>query len=284
MKKIIISADSTCDLSPEFISEHEIAIIPLHIILDGKEYKDMVDINPEFILDYYDKHDMLPTTAAPNIGDYIQHFSKYDKEEYEILHFSIGSALSSSFQNSQLAASEFDNVTCIDSKNLSTGIGMLILQAVRLRDQGQNLNHIHQNILDMIDKVKVSFVVNSLEFLKEGGRVSALAALGASVLSIKPSIKVYTEEDGKLDVGKKYRGNLKKTLSSFVADQMKDNENIDNKTLFITHSIIDNDYIRLVLEEVNKYQKFDNIYITDAGSTVTAHCGKSTVGLIYKEK
>lgn len=283
MKKIILSSDSTSDLGDKLIQLHNIHIIPLYINLDGKEYRDGVDINPDMIYEYHDNHGVLPTTAAPNVKDYLDHFKKWDKNEYDIIHFTIGSSLSSSYQNAAIVAEELGNVYVIDSYNLSTGIAILILEAAKLRDEGLPANEIFNRVCDLRNKVNTSFVVDSLLYLKEGGRVSALQAMGANLLNIKPSIIVRNDNHGAMDVGPKYRGNTLKVLQKYVNELFDNSDDIDEEVAFITHSGSTDENLEFVKNEVAKYKNFKNIYITRAGCTVSSHCGYNTIGVIYKK-
>lgn len=284
MKKIILSADSTCDLSNELIQKFNIDIIPLHITLGEKTYEDSVNIDRQFIFDYYDKHKVLPTTSAPNLAEYMEHFEKYNSEEYDVIHFSISSALSSSYQNSVIASQEFDNVYAIDSKNISNGIAMLILKAYEKVQEGMQAEDIYNYINSIVGKSQVSFVVDSLLFLKEGGRVSALAALSANLLNIRPSIKSYSEKDGSLNVLKKYRGNRGKVYLKYFSDLFSNTDNIDDENLFIVHSGLLDEEIQDIKQEVSKRITFKNIYVNEAGCTISSHCGKNTMGIVFMEK
>lgn len=284
MKKIIISSDSTSDLPSDLVKLHNIQIVPLYIFLGNKEYRDMIDIKPDEIYKFYDDYKILPKTAAPNIGDLKEHFSKWDKNEYDIIHFTIGSSLSSSYQNAHLVSLDMDNVFVVDSCNLSCGISFLILEAVKLREQGYNIVEIHDKVINLRKQINTSFVVDSLKYLKEGGRVSTLQTVGANLLNIKPTIKVFNDKNGSMDVGKKYRGNTKKVLTKYIEDQLSNNEKIDNETIFIIHSGTEEENLIFVKEEIEKYIKFKNIYISRVGSTISSHCGYNTIGISYKNK
>lgn len=282
MKKVILSSDSTSDLGDKLIQKHDIHIVPLYIHLDGKEYKDGIDINPDMIYEYYDKHGVLPTTSAPNIKDYLDHFKKWNMDEYEILHFTIGSSLSSSYQNASIAKEEFENVHVIDSYNLSTGIAMLILEAAKLRDMGMSAEEIFEKVCELKSKIKTSFVVDSLLYLKEGGRVSTLQAMGANLLNIKPSIIVKNDKYGAMEVGPKYRGNTLKVLQKYISELFSESNDVDEEVAFITHSGTTNKNLEFVKHELSKYKNFNNVYITRASCTVSSHCGYNTIGVIYK--
>lgn len=284
MKKIILSADSTCDLPINLREKLNIQIIPLYINLNGKEYRDSVDIFPDDIYNYYNEHKILPKTAAPSIGDFLEHFRKWDKETYEIIHISIGSGISASYQNATLAANELGNVYVVDSNSLTTGSSILLLKADEFRQKGISAKEIYEHLRVLNKKVNASFVINSLTYLREGGRLSALQAFGANVLGIKPCIEVKNEKHGQMEVGNKYRGNLSKVHSKYTQDRLKDNSNIDTSRIFLTHSGISDENIDFIKTEIEKYQQFDEIIIARAGCTISSHCGENTIGLIYLDK
>ncbi|MDO4604638.1 MAG: DegV family protein [Helcococcus sp.] len=283
MKKVILSSDSTSDLGDELIQMHDIHIVPLYIHLDVKEYKDGIDINPDMIYEYHNKNGVLPTTAAPNVKDYLDHFKKWNKDEYEIIHFTIGSSLSSSYQNALIAAEELENVYIVDSYNLSTGIAMLILEVAKLREKGISAEQIFNKVCDLRSKIVTSFVVDSLLYLKEGGRVSTLQAMGANLLNIKPSIIVRNDKYGAMEVGTKYRGNTLKVLQKYISELFNDAKNVNEDIAFITHSGTTEENLEFVKNELSKYKNFKNIYITRTGCTISSHCGYNTIGIIYKK-
>lgn len=280
MKRIIVSAESTCDLPKELAKKHNIEIIPLHINLDGKNYRDGVDITPDLIFEKYEEKKVLPITSAPNIADYLDVFKKYPKDEYEIIHFSLGRGISSSYQNALLAASTLDNVHVIDSGNLSSGYAYLVLEAVDLINEGKNFQQILDRIEDIRDKVSTSFVIENLTFLKEGGRCTSLAAIGANILSIRPCIEV-SSDNATMKVGKKYRGHMDHVLLKYAHERLKNLEDIDKKRIFITHSKLDGLDVSPVIDYVKNLNYFDDIIIDQAGCSITTHCGANTLGLIF---
>lgn len=284
MKKIILSADSTCDLPSSLIKKYNVQIIPLYINLNGKEYKDSIDINPDYIFDYYNKNKVLPTTASPNLLDYIRHFEKWNSDEYVILHITLGSGISSTYQNAILAANEFENVNVIDSNALSSASSLLLLRASDLIKEGKNISEIVEILEREKDLLEISFVIDSLTYLREGGRLSALQAFGANLLSIKPSIEVKNEKHGQMEVGNKYRGKLPKVLRKYISDKLENRNDINTKRLFITHSGASKEILDLTVNAVKEYQDFEEIIINRAGCTITTHCGENTVGLMYFSK
>ena len=211
--RIRVTSDSTCDLSPELIQEYGIVISPLYVVMDGKSYKDTIEIKPEDIYAYVARTNKVGSTAALNVADYLDFFRE-NLEGYDaIVHFTISSDMSSTFANSKIASESFENVYTIDSRNLSTGIGLLILTACDLRDQGLSAKEIYERIEALKPYVRSSFIIDTLEFLYKGGRCSALAAFGANLLKLKPCIEV---ANGKMGVAKKYRGPITEVIKKYV--------------------------------------------------------------------
>ena len=281
MANIKITCDSTADLTPEMYEELDIDRVPLYIILDEETYRDSIDIQPDDIFAFVNKTGRLPKTAAGSIQDYTETFSKYAEDYDAIIHFNIGEQFSSSHQNARIAAQNFDNVYVVNSDNLSTGTGHQILDAKRWAEEGIAAEEIVQRIEENLDKYETSFVIDTLDYLRKGGRCTPLQAIGANLLNIKPTIEVI---DGKMDVGKKYRGKLNKVLQKYVTDRLKDRDDILTDRLFITHSGCSEETIELVKETVQKYQNFGEIIITRASCTITCHCGPNTLGILFRTK
>lgn len=216
MANIKITCDSTADLSEQLLTKYNIDVTPLYIILEDKSYCDSIDIQPEDIYEYAERTGKLPKTAAVSVQNYIDFFSKYKKEFDAIIHINIGAKFSSTHQNAYIAAQEFSNVFVVDSENLSTGSGHIVLEAAKLANQGLTAVEIIDKLQELIPKVEASFVINTLDYLKMGGRCSALTAFSANLLNIKPCIEVI---DGKMDVGKKYRGKIDKAIRKYVIDR-----------------------------------------------------------------
>ncbi len=282
-KNIILCADSTCDLGPELIEKYGVHIYPLHVLVDGEPHSDGVDITPDDIYATYEAKGVLPKTAAVAPAEYIDFFQPFIDAGNEVIHISLGSALSSSHNNCRLASLELDGVYAVDSRNLSTGSGLLVIEAAERIAKGMAAADIVEELNDIAGRVSASFVINDLEFLHKGGRCSALAMLGANVLKLKPSIKV-DNTNGSMGVDKKYRGTLEKALADYVADQLKDRTDIDTRRIFITHSGISEERIALVKKLVEQYGSFDEILITRAGCTISAHCGPNTLGVLFITK
>lgn len=280
-EKVLIISDSTSDLSPELIEKYGIKIIPLGVNVGGKEYIDGVDINPDMIYENYEKTGQLPKTAAINIVTFSDVFEKYTSEGYSIVVFTISGEMSSTQSNARIAASDFDNVYVVDTRNLSTGGGLLVLTAAQLAEQGKSAKEIADECTRLTSYVDASFVIDSLEFLHKGGRCSALAALGANLLQLKPCITV---KDGKMGVNKKYRGKFASVLPLYIADRMGDASDINIDKVFVTHAGCDSEIIDICVNKVKEIAPEANVMITRAGCTVSSHCGRNTLGVLFIRK
>ncbi len=278
---IRISADSTCDLSPEQLSRYDIGIIPLYISLGDESMKDGVEITAQTIFDYVSKTGQLPKTAAPSVADYLDFFRERQTSPNDILiHFTISSKFSSSYQNACIAAAEFENVTVIDSQNLSTGHGHAVMEAAVMKERGAPAEDIVKHVREIIPKIRASFVLDRLDYLYKGGRCSGVAALGANLLKLKPCIEVV---DGEMKVGKKYRGTIDKVLPLYTADKLT-GKKMKKDLIFITHTGCSKEIVESVRNKVKELYAFDEIVETVAGSTITSHCGQNTLGVLYIEE
>lgn len=279
--KIKVTADSTCDLSPELVEKYNITIVPLSIVKDGKSYIDGVEIGPDDIFQYVAETGKLCSTAAVNVSQYLDVFSELRREYDAIIHFTISGEMSVCYQNACLAAEEIDGVYPIDSRNLSTGIGLLVIDAAIMANAGMDAQEIVAVLRDRIEKLEVSFVIDTLLYLWKGGRCSGVAALGANLLSLKPCIEV---KDGTMVVSKKYRGSLKKCLVQYVRDKLAGRTDIDTRRIFITDSGVDEEIYKTVYEAVAESQCFEEILHTRAGSTISNHCGPNCLGILFFRK
>ncbi|MGE5632193.1 MAG: DegV family protein [Caulobacteraceae bacterium] len=283
MKKIILSAGTTCDLGDELKKRYDINYYPLHIVLGGKQYQDGVDITADDIYDVYRRDHILPKTSASNPAEYINYFKKWTDEGYEVIYINIGSGLSSSYQNCCIAAQELKNVYPVDLHNLSTGTGFLVIEAVERIAKGLPAAQIQQELNDLRVKNHASFIADTLDFLHAGGRCSALTALGANILNIKPCIEV-DNTSGKMSVGKKYRGSLNAVLKHYTVDKLEGRENLKLDRVFITHSGISSERINLVQDTIREIADFKKILVTRAGCTIFSHCGPNTLGVLFMTK
>ena len=280
-KQIIISSDSTCDLSKELVDRYQIRIQPMGIYLGDQMYRDGVDITPDMIYAHHEKTGQLPKTSAINVVEDLEYFEELTKDGSAVIHFTISSSMSSTYNNACVAAQEFENVYVVDAKNLSTGSGLLVLAAAEMAQEGMEAQQIVEKLNDLADRVDASFVVDNLEYLVKGGRCSALAAFGANLLQLKPCISV---KNGAMGVGKKYRGKFEKVLLTYVADRLADAEDICLDRVFVTHAGCDPKVVESVAEAVKNTLPFREILVTRAGCTVSSHCGANTLGVLFIRK
>ena len=278
---IKIISDSTCDLSPAQIAQHNITVIPLIVIKDDQEYRDGITITSADVFAHVAAGGNLCSTAALNYGIYQEYFEKYASEYDGVVHISLGSGFSSSYQNACLAADEFDNVIAIDSMNLSTGQGHVVLEACRLAKEVESLAELKEKLEAFVPKVEASFLVDKLNYLAKGGRCSAVAALGANLLNLKPCIEV---KNGKMSVVKKYRGSYAKCLASYVKDRLDSREDIIRDELFLTYTTVTDECLAAVKGAIDQYGNFNHVYETQAGCTVSCHCGPDTLGILFVRK
>ena len=278
---IKILSDSTCDLSQAILNENNITLIPLTVIMDDKEYKDGVSITPATIFDHVAAGGDLCSTSANSVGEYEDWFGKYASDYEGVLHINIGSGFSSCFQNACIAAQEFDNVAVVDSMNLSTGQGLVVLEACRLAKECASLEELREKVQAFTSRVEASFLVDKLNYLVKGGRCSAATALGANLLNLKPCIDV---KDGKMGVSKKYRGKYGKCLATYVQERLAERDDIRRDVLFVTKTSVSEEEYAAVMEAVKEYGHFDTVYETLAGCTVSCHCGPGTLGVLFVRK
>lgn len=279
MSKVKIISDSTCDLSEELLIQYDIAVLPHPIVRDGELLQDNVSITPDDIYAHYERTGRLCTTSAPNVYDYEQFWRPWLDEGYEIVHFTISSEMSTAYNQAVLAAEETGHVYPVDSRSLSTGIGLLVLEACDLRDQGFAAEEIAARVREDSAKCQASFLVDVIEYLWKGGRCSSVAAIGANLLKLKPRIDV---QNGKMLFTKKYRGKTAKCFAAYADDLLKGKDNIRQNRIFITHSGIDEDIIQLVQDKIRQWQPgVEHIYVTRAGGTISCHCGPGTLGILY---
>ena len=281
MRPIKIISDSTADLPKELIEKYDIEVLPLTVSLGDESYKDGVEISAKDIFEFYNRTKVLPKTSAVSVLDYTEAFSKWIEKGYDVVHFTISSTMSACYQNACIAAVELGHVWSIDSANLSSGIGLLVVLAAELAAKGESAEAIAKHIAEAKTKVDASFVLNQLEFLHKGGRCSSVAALGANLLKLKPCIEVH---DGSMKVGKKYRGAYEKCALEYVHDRLEGNENVNSDIVFITWTGVEEKLLKEIEKEVKKCHKFHTVVVNEAGSTITGHCGPGTFGLLYFRK
>lgn len=280
-KKVIIGSDSTTDLSPELIERYGVKIIPLGVTLGEQIFTDGVDINPDKIYEHYEKTGELPKTSAPSIADFEELFAKETKNGNAVVFFTISSDMSCTYNNARLAASEFEDVYVVDSRNLSTGGGLLVIAAAEMAAEGEDAATIAAKCEEMRDRVDASFVIDNLEFLHKGGRCSAVAAFGANMLQLKPCITV---SGGKMGVAKKYRGKFSKVLTEYIKDRIGDGSNVELAHVFVTHAGCAPEIYEKCVAEVKALADVGEVHITRAGCTISSHCGRDTLGVLFIRK
>ena len=278
---IKIISDSTCDLSPEQVKNLNIALAPLTVVKDGESFQDNVTITPAEIFAHVAAGGSLCSTSAYNIADYQDLFSRYADDYDGILHISLGSGFSASHQNARLAAEEFSNVRVVDSQNLSTGQGLVVLYACEKAKTCESLDALYEDVQAYAPRVEASFLLDQLAYMVKGGRCSAAAALGANLLNLKPCIEV---KDGKMSVVKKYRGKYAQVLASYVKDRLADREDIIRERLFLTYSPVSEECLEVVKEAIAEHGHFEEVLETTAGCTVSCHCGPDTLGVLFIRK
>ena len=278
---IKITAESTCDLSRELLDRYNITIIPLYITDGENTYRDSVDITRDDLFRMAEKEGKKLTTAAINMEDFLQVFSSLKGEGDQIIHFSLSSEISCCYQNACLAAEEIGDVYVVDTRNLSSGMALLILDAAEMAEQGMSAEEIFRTLEEKKHKLDVSFVLETLEYLARGGRCSALTAFGANLMQIKPCIEV---KDGKMGVGKKYRGQLTKAMVKYIKERLADADTLDLKRIFITDSGLEEETRQLLENTVRECAPFEEILHGDAGCTISNHCGPHTMGILFYRK
>lgn len=279
--RIKVISDSTCDLSPELIQKYDIEIFPLIVVKDGQEYSDGVTITPSEIFAHVAAGGSLCSTAARGVVAYQDVFKKFSGSYDGVIHVNISSEMSSCYQNACIAASEFNNVRVVDSKNLSTAQGLVVLQACKLAETATDLDELKGQLDEFVTRVEASFVLDRLDYMVKGGRCSTVAALGANLLSLKPCIEV---KNGKMGVVKKYRGHIEKCMAAYVKDRLDGRDDLDDDTIFITHTDVSPESLAAVHDGVAQYGHFRQVYESSAGCTVSCHCGPGTMGILFVRK
>lgn len=276
-----ITADSTCDLSPQLIEKYHVGIVPLYVNLGSDSFRDGVTIQPDQLYEYFERTGNLAKTSAASVADYTEAFKMLREGGDEVVHFNLSSEMSASHQNACLAAQEVGGVHVVDSRNLSTGTGLLVLRGAQMAEQGAGAEQICEAMCQDAQKVEASFVIDTMTYLYKGGRCSALAKVGATMLKIKPCIEV---KDGVMGVGAKYRGNLRACLRHYVRDRLTDRDDISTERIFITHSGVDDETIGEVRSLIDELIHFDEVLVTRAGCTISSHCGPGTLGILFVRK
>ena len=280
-EKILIASDSTTDLSAELIEKYGVKIIPMGVNLGEKHFTDGVDIDPDAIYAHYEKTGELPKTAAINICDFEDFYRENTKDGTKIILFTISSEMSSTYANARLAAENFEGVYAVDTRNLSTGGGLLLIRAAEMAESGMTAEDIVDECNKIAQRVDASFIIDDLEFLHKGGRCSAIAAFGANLLQLKPCIVV---DGGKMSVGKKYRGKFAAVLDKYIRERVGNGENVEQGHVFVTHAGCDEEIVDECVRVAKECMPEANIHITRAGCTISSHCGRNTLGILFIRK
>lgn len=281
MSNVKIFTDSTCDLTLEIFNNNDISVIPLYVNFNEKSYRDGIDITTRELYEKVDKLGTLPKTAAGSPSDFYNSFKPYIDDGMDIIFIGLSSALSSHLQNATLAANEFPEgkVHIVDSLNLSSAIGLLVMKAVDFKNQGLDAYEIANKVRQLVPKVKTAFVIDTLDYLHKGGRCSAISSFVGGVLKIRPIVKVV---DGKMILAQKLMGKREKALNTMLANVIKEKDNIDMDRMMVTHSISDDaDYLK---SELRIALPVKDIIETQAGCVISSHCGPNTIGILYIEK
>ncbi len=282
MGRIRLVTDSTCDLSEELIKRCDIIVLPLYVNFGEESYRDLVDITTEELYQKVSEKGYLPKTAAVTREAFYDVFKEIVDNGDEAIYMGLSRQMSSTFEHAYLAARDIDlnKIKVIDSKNLSTGIGLLLLKARRMIEEGKSLNAINDYLLLAVDRLKIQFVIPTMEYLYKGGRCSSLTKLIGTVLKITPIIEV---RDGSMKVGRKPRGNIKHGLDALLSMLDSDKGKVEEDVIFVTHSLA-SESANYLMEEIRKRYPNINLYETNAGSVISSHCGKGTIGILYMVK
>lgn len=287
MSGIKITCDSTCDLTESLYSDYGVTVMPLGVVLGEDLRKDGVDVDPAAIFDYVGKTGVLPKTSAVSVNEYYETFKQFCLEGSAVIHINISSDFSSCYTNAVQAASMVKeeipdaDIRVIDSRNLSSGSGHLVLLARELANSGLSAADIEDRLNKAKNRLDVSFVLQTLEYLQKGGRCPSVVAFGANLLKLRPEIEV---REGKMGVAKKYRGSMEKSILDYVRGRLAGREDIDTKRIFITHSHVPQEIVDKVRAQISEIQPFEEIIETYAGCTVSSHCGPNCLGVLFFTK
>lgn len=281
MSNIRITCDSTCDLTASLYETYRAQPVPLGVSLGDDFRRDGVDIKPQDIYAFAAATGSLPKTSAISVGEYEELFRSLTAQGDPVIHINLSSELSASHQNACLAAQMVGNVYVVDSRNLSSGSGHLVLLARELADEGKSPEEIVAALEEARAKLDVSFVLQTLEYLHMGGRCSGVAAFGANLMKLRPEIEVM---DGKMQVGHKYRGTMEKTILAYIRGRLEGRTDIDCHRIFITHSGVPQDIEDKAVALVKELQPFREVIVTSAGCTISSHCGPNCLGVLFLRK
>ena len=278
MKKVKVTCDSTCDLTQELYAKYDVEVIPLGVSLGDDFRYDSVDVTAPELFEYVKSSGDLPKTSAISVGEYTERFTKFVEMGCQVVHINISGELSSCHQNAKIAAELVGDVYVIDSRNLSTGSGHLVLLASEMAQKGMSGAEIAETLDEMKERLDVSFVLQTLEFLHKGGRCSGVAALGANLMKLRPEIEV---SGGKMQVGRKYRGSLESSIMAYVRGRLEGRNDVSTDRIFVTHSGLPDEVVAKVVELVKQLHPFKEVLITTAGCTISSHCGPNCLGVLF---
>lgn len=286
-RKILLSADTPCDIGNVLKERYAVSLFPLHILLGDQQFIDGVDIHPADIYETWYRDKVLPRTAAINPDEYIQYFTPFLDDGYDVLHISLGSGISSCYQNASIAARMLEDkgtVRVIDSCSLSTGFGLLVCEAGERIKAGMDIDSIVTELEPLALKTRASFVLDTLEFMHAGGRCSGIASMSAELLNIKPTIIVKNDRQGSMTVGKKLFGKIDKVLIKYIEDQLKERDDIVLDRVFLTYSTLAPELVEKLKARTLELQPFKELFVTEASCTIGSHCGPSCFGVLYLTK
>lgn len=276
-----ITSDSTCDLSPELQAQHQIRVVPLYVTMGERTLRDGIDIFPEEVYAHVAAGGTLPQTAAVNLADYVRLFTELAAKNDFVIHICISAEFSSCYQNAKLAAAEFDNVYVVDSRNLSFGHALVVLECARMAREGMQPRRIVEQLEALTSRVEASFILDRLDYMKKGGRCSAVTLLGANLLRLRPCIEVF---DGRMQVGKKYRGSYATCMETYIHERLEGRTDIDLRRVCVCHSGMDEELVQKAVQTVQNLQPFEEIICSRAGCTISSHCGPGTMGVLFIRK
>ena len=278
---IKITTDSTCDLPAPLLEQYDVTVFPLGIVKAGKLYHDGVDIRTADIAAHVDAGGEITTTNAVNAADYEDAFRALTEKYDAVIHINIGSGFSCCCQNAKLAAEEVPEVYVVDSRNLTVGHGLMVLAAADAAREGKSVTEILNILESMVPRLETSFVLDRLDYMKKGGRCSAVTALGANLLKLHPCIEVI---DNKLSVVKKYRGGMAKVVADYLHDRLQDRTDVDFRRVFLVDTCPGDELAGIAREILREDGRFGEILEAKAGCTIFCHCGPGTLGLILLRK
>ena len=279
--KIKITADSTCDLSAELLQKWDISLMPMHILLGEESYLDGVTVHPADVFAHVNAGGKMPKSAAANLVEYTEFFAPFAQEYEAVIHISVGSKFSSCCQNARLAAQEFENVYVVDSENICTGQGYLVLRAAKFAADGLPPRNIQMRLQSLAKRVELSFVLDRLDYMAKSGRCSGVLAFGANILGIKPALEVI---NGELKVVKKYRGSLPICVGKYITERLADREDIEDGLVFVSSCQPKPGCMDAVKAGLQKYGHFRECYETDIGTTIGGYSGPGTIGIVFARK